>query len=59
MREACGWHQECPELITDGDAVEWEYIDASDKKYYSIKSARFSEEKENMKYICLRILQDI
>ena len=32
VREACGWHQECPELITDGDAVEWEYIDASDKK---------------------------
>ena len=30
VREACGWHQECPELSTDGDAVEWEYSDASD-----------------------------
>lgn len=56
MREACGWHQECPELITDGDAVEWEYIDASDKKYYSIKSARFSEEKREYE---IHLLTDI
>ena len=56
VREACGWHQECPELITDGDAVEWEYIDASDKKYYSIKSARFSEEKREYE---IHLLTDI
>lgn len=54
--EVCGWHQECPELITDGDAVEWEYIDASDKKYYSIKSARFSEEKREYE---IHLLTDI
>lgn len=54
--EACGWHQECLELITDGDAVEWEYIDASDKKYYSIKSARFSEEKREYE---IHLLTDI
>ncbi len=43
-----GWNEECPELETGADALEWEYIEAAEKKYYKFNSALF--EKDGKKY---------
>ncbi len=43
-----GWNEECPELENGADALEWEYIDAAEKKYYKFNSALF--EKDGKKY---------
>lgn len=38
------WNDECPMLEADGNAVEWEYIDTSARKYYKFNSAIFEKE---------------
>lgn len=56
VQEVCSWQEDCPELPACGDAVEWEYIDASDKSYYNFKSTLFSEEGKEYK---IHLITDI
>ncbi len=43
------WNDECPTLEEGGDAVEWEYIDTSTKKYFKFNSGLFSKEGKRYK----------
>lgn len=41
------WLDDCPGVPSDGSAVEWEWIDTDNKKYYKINSAFFTREGKN------------
>lgn len=46
--EVLNWKQDCPKLVADAPAVEWENIDTDSRKYYKFNSCMF--EKEGKRY---------
>ncbi len=47
------WLDECPNIPSDGSAVEWECIDTDNRKYYKIDSALFTKEEKNYQIHCM------
>ena len=45
--EIFSWMHDCPELILDAPAVEWENIETDTKKYYRFTSAMFEKDGKN------------
>lgn len=46
------WLGGCPSIPQDGSAIEWEYIDTDEKKYYKINSALFTKEDKQYQIHC-------
>lgn len=50
------WMDDCPKLNPGEAAVEWEYVDTDEKKYYKFNSAMFEKDGKNYK---IHLLTDI